>query len=308
MGKNISFSMKLACVIERFIYNYNLGLVHFQGGPGGIFLLKKPSVPLIYTVHHTYYQQSFYIRRQRWKKSFYLWERYGYQKTAFLICNTNSTRQIIARHYRVNPSRCKTIPAGVDQKHFFPSGAKRIPNSLFFLGRLEERKGIDFLIRTLPLIKKRLNDIQLFIGGSGSLHLFLSGYIRDHHLEKNVHFLGAIDDTLLNEWYNKVSLVVVPSVFEGLGLTAVEAMACGTPVIASDADGLRDVIEDGINGFLVPYNDVSALGARILDLLENKSGLPKITKNGKKKVATVFNWDIISKDVLAVYESVMKNA
>jgi len=308
IGKNISFSIKLAGIIEKLIRKYNLGLVHFQGGPGGLFLLKKTSVPLVYTVHHTYYQQSVYIRAQRWKKSLCPWEWYGYHKSAFLMCNTNSTRQILVRHYRVNPSCCKTIPVGVDQKRFFSSGAKQIPNSLFFLGRLEERKGIDFLLRTIPLIKKRLNDIQLFVGGSGALYPFLSRYTRDNHLEENVHFLGTIDDALLNEWYNKVSLIVVPSVFEGFGLTAVEAMACGTPVIASNADGLRDVIEDGINGFLVPYNDVSALSTRILDLLENGSGLSKLSKNGKKKVATVFNWDIISKDVLAVYENVMKNA
>jgi glycosyltransferase involved in cell wall biosynthesis len=308
IGKNITFSIKLGLIIESLIQKYNLSLVHYQGGPGGLFLFHRPSVPVIYTVHHTYYQQSEYISAQKWKKVLYLWEKFGYRKADYLMCVSDSTRRIIFRHYGVNPKLCKAIPVGVDQSRFFPLDLKRIPNSLFFLGRLEERKGIDFLIRAIPIVKDRLNDIQLFIGGDGVLRSYLENFIEKNNLESNVHLLGAVDDSALNEWYNKVSVVIIPSVFEGFGLTAIEAMACGTPVIATDVDALRDVIEDGVNGLLVPYNDVSALSARILDLLENGSGLSKLSKNGKKKVATVFNWDIISKDVLAVYETVMKNA
>ena len=308
IGKNITFSIKLGLIIESLIQKYNLSLVHYQGGPGGLFLFHRPSVPVIYTVHHTYYQQSKYISTQKWKKILYLWEKFSYRRADYLMCVSDSTRRIILRHYGVNPKFCNTIPIGVDQSRFFPLYLKRIPNSLFFLGRLEERKGIDFLIRAIPIVKDRLNDIQLFIGGDGVLRSSLENFIKKNNLESNVHLLGTVDDSALNEWYNKVSVVIIPSVFEGFGLTAVEAMACGTSVIASNADGLRDVIEDGINGFWVPYNDVSALSARILDLLENGSWLSKLSKNGKKKVATVFNWDIISKDVLAVYENVIKNA
>jgi len=68
IGKNITFSIKSAYIIEGLVKRHNLGIVHFQGGPGGLFLIKKLSVPLIYTVHHTYYQQSTYIKSQRWKK------------------------------------------------------------------------------------------------------------------------------------------------------------------------------------------------------------------------------------------------
>jgi len=305
IGKNIMFSMKLASIIEKLINNYDLGLVHFQGGPGGLFLLKKPSVPLTYTVHHTYYQQSRYIRSQAWKKILYKWEKFGYQKSSYIMCDSVSTRRIVLRYYGVRRIPCETIPVGVDKNRFFPLILERIPNSLFFLGRLESRKGIDFLIKTIPVIKDRLRDIQLFIGGDGVLKSYLYNFIKKNNLENNVHLLGTVDDSALNEWYNKVSMVIIPSVFEGFGLTAIEAMACGTPVIATDVDALRDVIEDGVNGLLVQYNDVEALSDKILYLLKNKAEQSKYSLNGKKKVQTIYNWNNISQDIMRIYEYVL---
>jgi glycosyltransferase involved in cell wall biosynthesis len=305
IGKNITFSIKLGRIIESLIQKFNLSLLHYQGGPGGLFLFHKPSVPVIYTVHHTYYQQSKYISAQKWKKVLYFWEKFGYKKVDYLICDSDSTRRIILKHYGVNLKRCKTIPIGVDQSRFFPLHLKRIPNSLFFIGRLEQRKGIDFLIRAIPIVKEKLNDIQLFIGGDGILRSYLENFIRKNCLERNVHLLGTIDDSALNEWYNKVSVVIIPSVFEGFGLAAIEAMACGTPVIATDVDALRDVVENGVNGFLVKYNDVRALSEKIVYLLKNKSEQSKLALNGKKKVQTVYNWNKINQDILRIYGKVL---
>ena len=305
IGRNITFSIKLACVIERLVNKHNLRLVHFQGGPGGLFLLKKLSVPLVYTVHHTYYQQFRYIHSQRWKKILYLWERFSYRRSNYLMCDSASTRRIVLRYYGINRQLCETVPLGVDQERFFPLNLKKNPNSLFFLGRLEKRKGVDFLIKSIPIVKGRLDDVQLFIAGDGVLRSYLENYIKKNHLENNVHLLGTVDDTAVNEWYNKVSLVIIPSVFEGFGLTAIEAMACGTPLIATDVDALRDVIHDDVNGLLVQYNDVEALSAKIIYLLKDKDKQSKLSLNGKKKAATIYNWNSISQDILKVYEYVL---
>ena len=304
IGKNITFSIKLGLIIESLIKKYNLSLVHYQGGPGGLLLFHRPSVPVIYTVHHTYYQQSRYIRSQGWKKILYRWEKFGYRRSNYIMCDSVSTRRIVLRHYGVRRLPCETIPVGVDTDRFFPLNLERVPNSLFFLGRLEARKGIDFLIKTIPIVKEKLRDIQLFIGGDGVLKSYLDNFIKKNNLENNVHLLGTIDDAALNEWYNKVSVVIIPSVFEGFGLTAIEAMACGTPVIATDVDALRDVIEDGANGLLVPYNDIETLSTKILYLLANKAEQLKFSINGRKKAQTVYNWDNITQDILRGYEYV----
>ena len=305
LGKNIIFSVKLGLVIEKIIKKNKISLVHFQGGPGGLFLFKKTSIPIIYTVHHTYYQQYRYIPSQQWKKILYLLEKFSYSKSDYIICDSPSTENIILRKYGVRQNICKTIPIGVDQNCFYPLGLQRIPNSLFFLGRLESRKGIDFLLKTIPMVKTVLKDILLFIGGNGVLRPYLERLIEEYQLEQNVHFLGTIEDSALNEWYNRVSAVIIPSVFEGFGLTVIEAMACGTPVIATDVDALRDVVKDDMNGFLVQYNDVKGLSEKILFLLRHEEKQSKFSNKGEEIVRTLYNWDNISKDILKIYEEVL---
>lgn len=307
IGKNITFSFKLACVIERLVEKYHLGLVHFQGGPGGLFLPKRLTIPVLYTVHHTYYQQQKYIGSQRWKILLYLLERLSYKNADYLICVSPSTRDVLLEKYNLSPNLCTVIPDGVDLQRFFPLNQTKIHNSLFFLGRFERRKGIDFLIKAIPRVRESFADVKLYIAGSGVLSPGLEKYIKKNHLSRNLSFLGTIKDTSLNEWYNKMEIVIVPSVFEGFGLTAIEAMACGTPVIATDVDALRDVVEDGFNGLLVPYNDVQALSDKIICMLKNRSEQSKFSINGREKVKTLYNWNKISQDILKVYEDVLEN-
>ena len=155
------------------------------------------------------------------------------------------------------------------------------------------------------MVKTVLKDILLFIGGNGVLRPYLERLIEEYQLEQNVHFLGTIEDSALNEWYNRVSAVIIPSVFEGFGLTVIEAMTCGTPVIATDVDALRDVVKDDMNGFLVQYNDVKGLSEKILFLLRHEEKQSKFSNKGEEIVRTLYNWDNISKDILKIYEEVL---
>lgn len=300
IGKNITFSIKLSFVLERLIKKYKLKLLHFQGGPGGLFVFYKPSVPLIYTVHHTYYQQADFIPGQRWKKILYLLEKRSYKFSDYLVSVSPSTQRILLRHYHVNKNRCEVIPNGVDKKRFFPIEINKIPNSIFFLGRLEKRKGIDYLIKTIPLVKAQIKDIQLFIGGDGILKDDLKSYIKNNQLGENIHFLGMLSDEAVNQWYNRVSIAVIPSIFEGFGLTAIEAMSCGTPVIASNVDGLCDVIEDGVNGMLFEYGNKEDLCGKIVFLLHNEYVQKQLSINGKK-CTNEYDWETATKSVIGKY-------
>ncbi len=307
-GRNITFSIRLGRVIEKIIKKFNLSLVHFQGGPGGLFVVRRPSVPLIYTVHHTYYQQFKYIPSQRWKRILYLWEKLSYGKSDYIICDSDSTRRIINRHYAVGKRTCSIVPIGVDQRCFYPLGLKRIPNSLLFLGRLEKRKGVDFLVRSILAAKKEIDEIRLFIGGKGGLRPEMEAFVKRNGLKGNIIFLGTIDDRDLTGWYNKVSLVVIPSIFEGFGLTAIEAMACATPVIVTGVDGLRDVVKDDVNGLTVPYNDVEALSEKIVMLLRDKDRQRALVRNGRMTVEENYNWDKISQEIINIYDGILSRS
>jgi len=306
IGKNITFSIKLGLIIESLIQKYNLSLIHYQGGPGGLFLFHKPSVPVIYTVHHTYYQQFKYISFQKWKKILYLWEKFSYKYADYFLCASSSTQRVIIDIYQVPLRLCTVIPNGVDISQFFFLHQTKIPNSLFYIGRLEKRKGIDFLIKAIPQVRKTFTDIKLYIVGSGVLKSYLKRFVKKYNLEKNVIFLGSIEDTYLNQWYNRVSAVVIPSVFEGFGITAIEAMACGTPVIVTNVDGLRDVVTDGVNGLIVEYDDVEDLRQKIIYLLRNRTEQMRLSKNGRKKTLSFYNWEEISQNILKIYRYILE--
>ena len=304
LGKNISFSLKLARVMEELIDRYRLDLVHFQGGPGGLFLFKRPSVPVLYTVHHTYFQQQKYIRSQRWKYLFYLLEKSSYQKACYIMADSLSTHNILLMHYGITPDGCTVVPIGVDTTRFFPLHQTRIPNSLLFIGRLEKRKGIDFLIRTVAHVRRSIPDVKLYIAGGGNLDRTTVQYIKHHHLMPHLSFEGTIPDKMVNVWYNRVTGVVIPSVFEGFGLAAIESMASGTPVIATRVDGLKDIIIHGENGLLTAYNDIATLSAHIIDLLVNKEQRNKLVENGFNTIDSVYNWSKIADHVLNLYRKV----
>jgi glycosyltransferase involved in cell wall biosynthesis len=124
--------------------------------------------------------------------------------------------------------------------------------------------------------------------------------VQTRGLAENIDFLGFIPDASLNLWYNKVQCAVIPSVFEGFGLTAVEAMAAGTSVICTDVDSLRYIVDDGVCGYLVKYNDREALSTKILNLLANPDMRQQFSKKGRARVLASYDWQVIIGKLKAV--------
>ncbi len=241
-GENISFSILISPLINYLIKKHKIDILNIQTGPGGIFLFFKPKIKTIATAHHTYYQQSLYIDEQWWKKIFIFFEKRTYQLVDEIMVDTESTRKVLIENYWINPKKIEVVSILIDTNRFKNLNKKKIDKSLFFVGRLEKRKGIDLLVESIPEIKKNIPGIKLFIAGKGNLEPQINEFIKKNKLKQNIFLLGRISDEDLIDWYNKVKIVVVPSVFEGFGLTAVEAMSCGTPTIASNTDGLKDVL------------------------------------------------------------------
>lgn len=297
--RNLSLSLWLHRNIEQIVKTYGLTRINLQCGPGGLFLFKKPPVPVIATCHHTYWQQSHYIPSQFWKRLFAPLERRTYQKADRIVCDSEDSGRILVNKYDISRKNIVVIPIGVDTTKFHPiDNVTRIPKSLLFVGRVDKRKGVDFLIRTMTLLRKKIPNVKLFVVGTGKDAPKLKRYVRRHNLEMNVVFLGHIIDEELNRLYNRVQCLIVPSVFEGFGLTVVEAMAAGTSVIATKVDGLRDLVDDGVNGLLIEYNDPKGLCDRITYLLKNPRAQAQYVREAKRKVKDAFNWDVIMRTVL----------
>jgi len=297
---NISVSLWLHPNIRRLAQAYGLACVYVHCGPGGLFLLSKPDVPVLATSHHTYWQQARFVPSQFWKRLLMPFEARTYRIADRIVAVSEDTRRVLVDRYRIPPSKVAVIPNGVDRQKFHPlKHVERIPDSIFYVGRVDTRKGLDFLIESLPLVLKRNPRAKLYVGGTGKHLPAYRHLVKTLGLEKHVDFLGYIPEADLNEWYNRVMCLVVPSRFEGFGLTVVEAMAAGTSVVATDVDGLRALVRNGVNGYLVDYGNRDALSGRIASLLEDPAAQRAFSQKGQEMVSSCFDWDAIAHRISA---------
>ncbi len=292
--QNIALSLWLIPKFNKYISRYGLTQLAINCGPGGLFLFKKPKVPVIATCCHTYWQQSTYIKQQSWKKIFVPFEKRTYQLADKIISISDDSKSVLVEKYGIPSEKITVIPCGVNKKEFFPiKDIKKRPNSIFYIGRIDARKGVSFLIKSLEILIKRNRSVKLFLAGKGKDVSELKKYVSDKKLDNNIEFVGFIPDEKLNEWYNKMQCVVVPSIFEGFGITVIEAMATGTPVIGTNVDGIKNILRDNDNGFLVPYGDEQALSDKINYVLTENND--RITDNAKKDIDSKYDWDKIEK-------------
>lgn len=275
--KNIALSIKFNQEINNLIRLYDLDIVHIHGGPGGIFLTKKLPVPVIYTVHHTYWQQYNYISSQRWKYIFYLFEKKSYFYADKIICVSDDTKKVLHTRYCIAESKLITVPNGIDVSKYKPRAKIHDSKHVLYLGRLDKRKGVDFLVKSMKLINAKDPEIVLDIVGEGNLRSSLEHFAKRNNL--NIIFHGRLTDETLNRLYKTISMQVVPSIFEGFGLSVLEGMAKGIPIIASDVDGIKSLVAHNRSAILVKYGDTYALSERIVALLRNKKLREQLTKN-----------------------------
>ncbi len=182
-----------------------------------------------------------------------------------------------------------------------------------FVGRIEPLKGIDTLLRAMALINGRYPEVVdnvcvAIIGGDPWSDDLDEEMTRLHALrqELGVHdfvtFLGAKDQNTLPNYYAAAEMVIMPSHYESFGMVALEAMATGTPVIASEVGGLAFLIRDGENGFHVPSRDPEALAERIYELLTNPKCRDYLGRQALD-YAKQYAWPIIVDRMLHVYQS-----
>ncbi len=222
--------------------------------------------------------------------------------------------------YSADMSKVVVIPPGVDLERFHPIDSRAakehvgIPcgdKNIMFAGRIEPLKGIDTLIQAMALIKQRYPDVientcVAIIGGDpwadspDAEMARLQAMRQDLDIHDFVLFLGAKDQDVLPYYYAAAEMVVMPSHYESFGMVALEAMAMGRPVIASEVGGLAFLIQDGINGYHVPTRDTEALAERIYELLSNPDCREQMGRAARAN-AERFDWSIIARRILTEY-------
>jgi len=180
---------------------------------------------------------------------------------------------------------------GVDRARYRPMpDVRRIPYRIAHVGRLMRYKNIDTLLRAVAILRKTIPDVRLVIGGDGNYREALERLSRELAIEDIVDFRGYISGEDKIRLYNEASVFVNPSLKEGWGLTSIEANACGTPVVAADAPGLRDSVRHGETGLRVPPLDAAAFATAIASILESPAIAARLSA-GALEWAAAHDWD-----------------
>jgi glycosyltransferase involved in cell wall biosynthesis len=170
------------------------------------------------------------------------------------------------------------------------------------VGRLRKEKGHAWLLETMAEVVRLIPDVVLLVVGDGPDREGLKQKAENLGISRNVIWMGEKPIDEVYRLYSAMDVVAVPSLFEGFGLTAAEAMAAGRPVIASDVDGLREVVEDGITGIITPLGDSKALAGSLTKLLENPELRDEMGQRGHEVVEKKFSLERFQKVILSAYK------
>jgi D-inositol-3-phosphate glycosyltransferase len=230
-------------------------------------------------------------------------------------------RAELLRDYAAHPSRIATIPCGVDTDLFTPGDRAEARQRLglddrpvlLWVGRMAPIKGLDTLLDTVARLREGGQDMRLLVVG-GDADEPTSGHetslrhrIARLGLVDSVRFVGPQPQSVLPLYYAAADLTVLPSYYESFGMVALEAMACGSPVIASRVGGLITTIRDGVTGFLVRDGDVGALAERIESLVADPELRWRLGREGVRWAAQ-HRWPCVAEAVCKEYASLESRA
>jgi len=208
----------------------------------------------------------------------------------------------------VAQERIRILPNGVDTNKFKEGTNEKIPNLLLFVGRLDPKKGIPVLLASLKNLKK---PVRLVIIGPPSTYTQYSANVMkligtlSKKTNHEITYLGKVPINELIGWYQKASMVILPSIYESFPMVTMESLACGTPVVASNVGAIPEVVRDYENGLLVPPNNPTKLAEAIQYLLDNGSVRKEFGRKGREWIVKNFSSDIVIERLIQIYHSLL---
>lgn len=218
-----------------------------------------------------------------------------------LVAVSQTVMRHVIEDLKPHPSKIVVIPNGVDTDVYMPNAQKGEDIIVTYVGRLIANKGPHYLVQAAPDILKDHPEVHFYIIGAGPLRNELLKRATFRKIVDHFHFFGSVHDVL--PFLRATTVFVRPSLTEGMSLAVLEAMACGLPIVASNVLGNAEILEDGVDGYLVPPADSKALAKAISFLLANREVASALGKNARKTVERLYNWKTIAEKTLEVYTS-----
>ncbi|MCI0770288.1 MAG: glycosyltransferase [Chloroflexi bacterium] len=242
-------------------------------------------------------------------------ERTVMQRADGLVVSTEMEKDDLVKLYQASRCRIKVVPAGVDLELFYPRGKDDAKQKLgiqenrviLYVGRIEPLKGIDILLKAVALLEDPADTRLVIVGGSleDDLELErLKGLSETLGIQEKVTFTGSVPQGILPDFYSAADVFVLPSYYESFGLVALEAMACGTPVVVSRVGGLKTFIKQGETGYLIPWRCPEPFAQR-LDILMANPDLKESMGKAARAQALEMSWSGVADRLLDFYSDLL---
>ncbi len=281
----------------------------------GVLKLQAMGIPVLTTIHHPItsdldialkHEADWKVRWliRRWH-SFLKMQKKVVPKLNNIVTVSRVSRRDIAEAFDIDPSRINVVHNGIDTTTFKPlDGVTRKPFSLMATASADAPlKGLDYLIKAIALLAPKYPELELVVLGKLKEDGQTQKLIKELGLTARLQFVSGVETEEIVQLYAESSIVVVPSIYEGFGLPAGEAMACGVPVISTDGGALPEVVGD--SGVIVPTRNETAIADAIEDLLEDPEKRNYLGRKGRSRIVERFSWQVAAKDMTGLYHCIL---
>ena len=279
-------------------------IVHENQSLGfGLLAIERMGLPVIATIHHPItvdrrpeieHAQGPHkkLTLRRWYAFTNMQTEVARRLERVITVSENSFKDISADH-KVDPDRMHIVPVGVDPELFQPiKGIKRTPGMLITTASADvAMKGLRYLLEAVAKLRIERPELTLTVIGKAKPGGESARTIEDLGLEDAVTFVSGVTDQRIVELYSEAELAVVPSLYEGFSLPAIEAMSCGVPLVATTGGAVPEVVgPDNETAFLVPPGDSEALAVKIADVLDRPRVAARVGAAGRQRVIDHWSW------------------
>lgn len=312
-----TFGRRVAKYLAEHGKNYDL--VHDnQSLCFGLLDLQKMGIPTVATIHHPITRDlqlaldaevewGIRLLIRRWH-SFLGMQKKVARKLKHIVTVSEVSRGDIANAFGVDKQKISLVYNGIDTQEFAPvAGIERKPYRLMTTASADQPlKGLRYLLEAIGSLKSEYPELSLLVVGKLKEDGPTEKLIKRLGLETTITFVSGIETRELVEYYAEASIAVVPSLYEGFGLPAGEAMACAVPVVSTDGGALPEVVGDA--GIQVPTGDHWALRKAIAELLESPEKRRHFGQLGRERILEKFCWNVAAKQMTSYYHQVLTHA
>ncbi|WP_105104373.1 glycosyltransferase family 4 protein [Microbulbifer pacificus] len=309
-----TFGRRVARYLRRHGQDYDV--VHDnQSLCYGLLDIEKSGLPVVATIHHPITRDRqlaldaapdwFYrLLVRRWH-SFLNMQIKVSRRLKHIVTVSSQSLNDIVEQFGVAPSQLKLIYNGIDTGIFSPQPQIAVnPFQIMTTASADQPlKGLRFLLQAMALLRGRFPRLQLLVVGKLKQGGGTEQLLRELKLENGVRFVSGISSREMVEHYASSAMVVCPSLYEGFGLPAGEAMACGVPLISSDGGALPEVVGDA--GIVVPAGDSGALARAIEQLLSDPALRAELGMAGRRRIEEQFSWRVAAEKLVAYYRGII---